>query len=118
MNSLPYDSVKSTQSFSENNNLTSSLSNFGFDLVRALVYLAKQILWVQARSPICPILTRGNNRHRHVTAVDAHLSHLRLRIKTARTRTVPGADVGSDHDMVIRTFQARLKNSWKFNDPP
>ena len=32
-------------------------------------------------------------------------------IKTARTRTFPGADVVSDHDMVMMTFQTRLKNS-------
>ena len=32
-------------------------------------------------------------------------------IKTARTRTFPGADVGSDHDMVMMNFQTRLKNS-------
>ena len=34
-------------------------------------------------------------------------------IKTARTRTFPGADVGSDRDMVIMTFQTHLKNSRK-----
>ena len=34
-------------------------------------------------------------------------------IKTARTRTFPGADVRSDHDMVMTTFQTRLKNSRK-----
>ena len=33
--------------------------------------------------------------------------------KTARTRTFPGADVGSDHDMVMMTLQTRLKNSRK-----
>ena len=38
-------------------------------------------------------------------------------IKTARTRTFPGADVGSDHDMVMMTFQARLKNSRKPTQP-
>ena len=36
--------------------------------------------------------------------------------KTARTRTFPGADVGSDHDMVM-TFQTRLKNSRKPTQP-
>ena len=30
-------------------------------------------------------------------------------IKTARTRTFPGADVGSDHEMAMMTFQTRLK---------
>ena len=38
-------------------------------------------------------------------------------IKTARTRTFPGADVGSDHDMVMMTFQTRLKNSKKPTQP-
>ena len=38
-------------------------------------------------------------------------------IKTARTRTFPGADVGSDHDMVMLTFQTHLKNSRKPTQP-
>ena len=38
-------------------------------------------------------------------------------IKTARTRTFSCADVGSDHDMVMMTFQVRLKNSRKPTQP-
>ena len=38
-------------------------------------------------------------------------------IKTARTRTFPGVDVGSDHDKVMMTFQTRLKNSRKPTQP-
>ena len=38
-------------------------------------------------------------------------------IKTARTRTFPGADVGSDYDMVLMIFQTRLKNSRKPTQP-
>ena len=38
-------------------------------------------------------------------------------IKTTRTRTFPGADVGSDHDMVMITFQTCLKNSTKTTQP-
>ena len=38
-------------------------------------------------------------------------------IKTARTRTFPGADVGSDHDMVKLTFQISLKKSRKPTSP-
>ena len=34
-------------------------------------------------------------------------------IKTASTRTFPGEEVGSDNDMVMMTFQTRLKNSRK-----
>ena len=37
-------------------------------------------------------------------------------IKTARTRTFPGADVRSNHDMVMMTFQTRL-NSRKPTQP-
>ena len=37
-------------------------------------------------------------------------------IKTARTRIFPGADVGSDHNMVM-TFQTCLKNSRKPTQP-
>ena len=51
--------------------------------------------------------------------IDYILVNKRLRscIKTARTRTFPGADVGSDHDMVMMTFQTRLKNSRKPTQP-
>ena len=38
-------------------------------------------------------------------------------IKTARTRTFPDGDVGSDHDMVMNTFQTHLKNSRKPTQP-
>ena len=38
-------------------------------------------------------------------------------IKTARTRTFPGADVGSDHDMVMMTFPTHLKKSRKPTQP-
>ena len=37
--------------------------------------------------------------------------------KSARTRTFPGADVGRDHDVVMMSFQTRLKNSWKPTQP-
>ena len=47
----------------------------------------------------------------HHSQIDYILAKKRFRsgIKTARTRTY----VGSDHDMVILTFQTRLKNSRK-----
>ena len=38
-------------------------------------------------------------------------------IKIARTRTLPGVDVGSDHDMVMMTFQTRLRKSRKPTQP-
>ena len=44
-------------------------------------------------------------------------TRFRSGIKTARTRTYPGTDVGSDHDMVMMTFQTRLKNSRKPTQP-
>ena len=53
----------------------------------------------------------------HHNQIDYILVKKRFRsgIKTARTRTFPGADVGSDHDMVMMTFQTRLKDSRKTN---
>ena len=55
----------------------------------------------------------------HHNQIDYILVKERLRsgIKTARTRTFPGADVGGDHDMVTMTFQTRLKNSRKSTQP-
>ena len=49
----------------------------------------------------------------HHNQIDYILVKKRFRsgIKTARTRTFPGADAGSDRDMVMMTFQTRLKNS-------
>ena len=38
-------------------------------------------------------------------------------IKIARTRAFPGADVGSDYDMVMMTFKTRLKKSRKPTQP-
>ena len=54
----------------------------------------------------------------HYNQIDYILVKKRLRsgIKTARTRTFPGADVGSDN-MVMMTFQTRLKNSRKPTQP-
>ena len=34
-----------------------------------------------------------------------------------RTRSFPGADIGSDHDLVMMTFQIRLKKTRKPNQP-
>ena len=34
-----------------------------------------------------------------------------------RTRSFPGADIGSDHDLVMMTFQVRLKKTIKPNQP-
>ena len=55
----------------------------------------------------------------HHNETDYILGKKRFRsgIKTARIRTFPGADVGSDHDMVMTTFQTRLKNSRKSTQP-
>ena len=55
----------------------------------------------------------------HHNQIDYILVKKRFRsgIKTARTRTFPGADVGSDHDMVMVTFQTRLRNSRKPTQP-
>ena len=36
-----------------------------------------------------------------------------LQVSRAKTRTLPGADIGSDHDLVMMTFRVRLKGSKK-----
>ena len=55
----------------------------------------------------------------HHNQIDYILVKKRFRsgIKTARTRTFPRTDVGSNHDMVKMTFQTRLKNSRKPTQP-
>ena len=55
----------------------------------------------------------------HHNQIDYIIVKKRFRtgIKTARTRTFPGADDGSDHDMVMMTIQTRLKNSRKPTQP-
>ena len=45
------------------------------------------------------------------------MKRFRSGIKIARTRTFLGADVESDQDMVMMTFQTRLKNSRKPTQP-
>jgi len=41
----------------------------------------------------------------------------RSSINTHKTRTFPGADVGSDHDLVMMTIQLRLKQQAKSRNP-
>ena len=55
----------------------------------------------------------------HHNQIDYILVKKRFRsgIKTARIRTSQGADVGSDHDMVMMAFQPCLKNSRKPTQP-
>ena len=55
----------------------------------------------------------------HHNQIDYILMKKRFRsgIKTARIRTFPGADVGSDYDMVMMIFQTRLMNSRKPTKP-
>ena len=53
----------------------------------------------------------------HITTYILVKKRFRSGIKTVRTRTFPGADVGSDHAMVMMTFQTRLKNSRKPTQP-
>ena len=55
----------------------------------------------------------------HHNQIDYILVKKRFRsgIKTTRTRTFPDADIGSDHDMVMMTFQTRLKKSRKPTQP-
>ena len=42
---------------------------------------------------------------------------LPIRVNIHRTICFPGADIGSDHDLVMMTFQVRLKMARKPNQP-
>ena len=53
----------------------------------------------------------------HHNQTDYILAKKRFRSGIKVARTLPGADVGSDHDMVMMTFQTRLKNSRKPTQP-
>ena len=41
----------------------------------------------------------------------------RLGVNIHRTRSFPGADIGSDHDLIMMTFGVRLKKAGKPNQP-
>ena len=43
--------------------------------------------------------------------------HFRSGFNIHRTRSFPGADIGSDHDLMIMTFQVRLKMAKQPNQP-
>ena len=43
--------------------------------------------------------------------------HLRSEVNIHRTRSFPGADIGSDHDLVMMTFRVHLKKVRKPNQP-
>lgn len=51
----------------------------------------------------------------HHSQIDYILVQNRFRscINTARTRSFPGADIGSDHDLLMMTFRTRLKKTNK-----
>ena len=38
-------------------------------------------------------------------------------VNSRRTRSFPGVDIGSDHDLVMMTFRVRLKKARKPNQP-
>ena len=56
---------------------------------------------------------------KHHNQIDYILVKKRFRsgVNIHRTRSFPGADIGSDHDLVMMTFQVRLKKTRKPNQP-
>ena len=56
---------------------------------------------------------------KHHNQIDYILVKKRFRsgVNIHRTRSFPGADIGSDHDVVMMTFQVRLKKTRKPNQP-
>ena len=49
--------------------------------------------------------------------LDHYLSLPSASVNIHRTRSFPGADIGSDHDLVMMTFRVRLKKAGKPNQP-
>ena len=58
----------------------------------------------------------GHENGQHHNQIDYILVRKRFRsgVNIARTRSFPGADIGSDHDLLIMTFRLRLK---KISEP-
>ena len=58
-------------------------------------------------------------RWKNHTQIDYILVRRRFRsgVNIHRTRSFPGADIGSDHDLVMMTFQVRLKEARNPNQP-
>ena len=56
---------------------------------------------------------------KHHNLIDYILVKKRFRsgVNIHRTRSFPGADIGSDHDLVMMTFQVHLKKARKPNQP-
>ena len=56
---------------------------------------------------------------KHHNQIDYILAKKRFRsgVNIHRTRSFPGADIGSNHDLVMMTFQVRLKMARKPNQP-
>ena len=56
---------------------------------------------------------------KHHNQIDYILVEKRFRsgVNIHRTRSFPGADIGSDHNLVMMTFQVRLKKTRKPNQP-
>ena len=58
-------------------------------------------------------------RWKHHNQINHTIMKKRFRsgVNIHRTRSFPGADIGSDHDLVLMTFRVRLKKARKPNQP-
>ena len=54
---------------------------------------------------------RPNGHHHNQIDYILVRKRFRKRVNIARTRSFPGADIGSDHDLLMMTFRLRLKKS-------
>ena len=63
--------------------------------------------------------TWHSSNGKHHNQIDYILLKKRFRsgVNIHRTRSFPGADIGSDHDLVMITFRVRLKKARKLNQP-
>ena len=55
-----------------------------------------------------------NGQHHNQDLLHSSEEALPSEVKSARTRSFPGTDIGSDHDLLMMTFHLRLK---KFSEP-
>jgi len=91
--------------------MTQMRGNSDFWSLPPLTILCWRTLLVITKHPKKWIWHSPNGQHHR--QIDYVLVRKRFRsgVNTARTRSFPGADIGSDHDLVLMTFDLRLKES-------
>ena len=63
------------------------------------------------------MLFRSSPEGQHQNQIDYILCSQRWRSSIQSTKTRPGADCGSDHELLIAKFRLKLKKVWKITRP-